>query len=413
MPGPWIHLEDNPEFFATFSVAKGEYLEVNVYDGQHDDQGRALVRVLASEDRKREGLWIQGKLIAVTDSHLKWWLTDGPGNQSGRKFYFHLCNAKVANCRKTKRRPNVEFHSDYFRVLTTAEVTGRAVAWFKDPIAKVDVDAEVARLEGEPAAAALVTSGRGRKGDQKSGIQWEATEDENDPAEAATDETEVKKKLEALKTKLKEGEAVLPPAGEKEKGKRKGRKARDKKALKDRKKHGGKRKRNKLESDDSSLTDHRPMWFGQRRDDDSSTGSSSESSREGDDPPAAAGSKDKPKDDKKEKKKKKKVSKADRGPYGVGAKMNYGGEEADEGSSDEDVSDKTSFRAAPSHTSKQLQLQEYADKYPGRLASRLLKRMQTILARGEGAMNLSGKNQTPAVATAYLITVVEPRYKET
>ena len=47
------------------------------------------------------------------------------------------------------------------------------------------------------------------------------------------------------------------------------------------------------------------------------------------------------------------------------------------------------FRAGRSGTSKHLLLQEYAEKHPGRLTARLLKKMKGILAREEG---ISSKN---------------------
>eukprot|EP00438_Fugacium_kawagutii_P009610 Skav215636 [mRNA] locus=scaffold736:67052:68650:+ [translate_table: standard] len=416
MPGPWIHLEDNPDFYATFSVEKGSYLEVNVYDDSHAEQGKALVRVLASEDRKREGLWIQGRIIEVTDPHLQWWLSAGPGNATAGRFYFHLCNAKVAVCRKTKRKPKAEFHTDYFRLVSAAEVTGFAVSWFKDPQCRPGIEQEVARLTGKPAAAGEGTPVGKAKGAKKGEIEWEPTEVGDAPMDHGLEEEGVKKKLQQLQKEVAGQEAKEPPAGEAKKKKKKKKKDKAKKALKDRRKRGGKRKRDKLESDDSSLTDNRPMWFGKKQEEESSSSSTS-TETEGDNEKEvkASGSKDKPekaKGSEKKKKKKKKEKEVDRGPYGVGAKVSYGGRDEEMISSEDDLSDKTSFRAAPSHQSKQLQLQEYAQKYPGRLSSRLLKRMETILARGEGAMNVCGNNQTPATATAYMLTVIETRYKD-
>eukprot|EP00438_Fugacium_kawagutii_P000030 Skav208216 [mRNA] locus=scaffold3686:21970:30201:- [translate_table: standard] len=417
MPGPWIHLEDNPDFYTTFVLEKGSYLEVNLYDDAHADQGRALVRVLSSEERKKEGMWIQGKLISATDSHLRWWLTSGPGTGTGRKFLFHLCTSKVASCRKTKRKPTVEFHTDYFRTVTAGELTGMAVPWFKSAECKPEIEAEVARLAGNPSAGGAGSGTPAKKAKKKGEIDWAMTDEDPLDVAGGHDETGIKKKLEDLKERVSAEKANDPPEGETRKKQKKKDKAKkkNKKTLKERRKRGGKRHRDALESDDSSLTDNRPMWFGHKKAASSSSSSdSSDDKDEEDDAPQPAGSKDRPKDkkSKKKKSKQKKQKQTDRGPYGAGARVAYDGRKDEEISSEEDLTDQSGFRAASSHQSKQLQLQEYADKYPGRLSSRLLKRMEEILARGEGAMNLSGNNQTPATATAYLITIVEPRYKD-
>ena len=71
------------------------------------------------------------------------------------------------------------------------------------------------------------------------------------------------------------------------------------------------------------------------------------------------------------------------------------------------------FRAAPSDKSRQLQLQEYAEEHPGRLASRLLRKMRTLLAREEGAMkDEGGQSLTPSTATSYFLTVMVPTYQD-
>lgn len=65
------------------------------------------------------------------------------------------------------------------------------------------------------------------------------------------------------------------------------------------------------------------------------------------------------------------------------------------------------FRRPPSGKSRQIQLLEYTEKHPGRLASRLL-------ALEEGALNpLSEPNNiTPSTATSYFLTVMLPLHRE-
>ena len=101
----------------------------------------------------------------------------------------------------------------------------------------------------------------------------------------------------------------------------------------------------------------------------------------------------------------------DRGPYGVGRKEKFVA--SDSGRSEDSQSEGQVFRAAPSDKSRQLQLQEYAQDHPGRLASRLLRKMRTLLAREEGARKeRSGQSMTPSTATSYFLTVMVPSYQE-
>ena len=109
-----------------------------------------------------------------------------------------------------------------------------------------------------------------------------------------------------------------------------------------------------------------------------------------------------------------KAEQADRGPFGIGHRVSFPEEKSGSKSSDDDDEDSGSdFQAGPSTKSRQLQLQEYSEQHPGRLASRLLQKMQEILARQEGPMHLkTERNLTPATATSYFLTVLVPQYKE-
>ena len=110
----------------------------------------------------------------------------------------------------------------------------------------------------------------------------------------------------------------------------------------------------------------------------------------------------------------KKTKQADRGPFGIGHRVTFPDEKSGSKSSEDDDEDPGSdFHAGPSTKSRQLQLQEYSEQRPGRLASRLLQKMQEILARQEGPMHLkTERNLTPATATSYFLTVLVPQYKE-
>jgi hypothetical protein len=79
---------------------------------------------------------------------------------------------------------------------------------------------------------------------------------------------------------------------------------------------------------------------------------------------------------------------------------------------DFDASDEEDFQDAPtSHGSKHLQLVEYANKFPGRLASRLLLRMKDALGREGGATSAHAVSEgAPVVATPYFLGIMIPHY---
>ncbi|CAE7461731.1 HYDIN [Symbiodinium sp. CCMP2592] len=76
------------------------------------------------------------------------------------------------------------------------------------------------------------------------------------------------------------------------------------------------------------------------------------------------------------------------------------------------VSSDSSFREASSSRDRQLQLLEYSERDPGRLAARLLQKMRTLLARDGGALNFAARGDpAPPVATSYLLTILVPEYR--
>ena len=405
MPGPWIGFETNPDFYKVFEVGGGDLLETWVYDDRGAPQGTALWEVQEMIEKKKEGMWLKARLVAMSDTHLKWWVTKGEGHQYGRHFKLHLCTGSSTQCKKTKRKRAEEFHTDYLRTINMGDLAHQRIAWFKTPPAVDDVAAEVSRLEGQ-------RKGSGEKGalpmghDQGAGLALGGDE----PPEGE----DVRERLAHLRETV---------SGGKKKGKDK---PGDEEKVKKRKKEKKKRKKKKPAEAEKS-----PMWFGKRKEEAQEVSSSSYETEE-------TSSKEERKEKRrsvsdsggrrKERKRKEEKEKAsgtrpgkrgkrresDRGPFGTGPKREVAACQAASISSEEeeDDEDRSSFRAAPSGKSKQLQLVEYAERNPGRLASRLLQKMKLLLAREEGAMNLkSGQNLTPSTATSYLLTVVFPLHQ--
>lgn len=419
MPGPWVFLKENLDFFEALEVKRGTYLDTQLYDGSHQPQGLGLWRVSGSDKRRKDGLWLEARLIAASDEHLNWWLREGDGKDHNRKFKLHLCTSAEADCRKTKRQPTVEFHTDYFRLLDVGDINEKIIQWAKSGKAKEDVEAEQARLQGiAPRGRAAKASGS-RPSD--TAMDWSVS-DQGEADSNADEAADISRKLEALKKQVEKGREDSGEKGKKDKKTKAASKAdptkskekKDRKKGKSKKTKSGRKKKKGKRS--SSQSRPRVEWFGRARKGSkqsssrtgSSTGDGSSSSSSESEKPKKAGA-----GKKKKSKKRKRDEEADRGPYGVGVKQRYDGGEGSsgsEGSEDDEVG--SSFRAGLSTKSQHLQLIEYAEKRPGRLASRLLLKMGRILSRQESPLNHDGRNLTPSTATSYFLTVVVPQYRD-
>ena len=312
----------------------------------------------------------------------------------------HLCTKDVGGCRRGRGHGPLEFHCDHFRVLSASDITDLRVSWFKEKVAKDDVKAEIEKLTGHEKVAP-------KRGSRKRPLE-ESTSDrdvERIPAEAehpagsgAVAEDLKKVRAEVDKEKRRDDEnkdahrrrRERPQHDEREKEKAK---------VKEREKE--KEKEKKVKKPDRKAQD-KGNWFGQKGEPQHSASESMDT--KSDDTPRKA---------KRKKRKRRRAKQGDRGPFGVGRRVKFGEDESSEASkgSKSDGSGQV-FQAAPSEKSRQLQLIEYSQQYPGRLAARLLTKMQDLLAREEGAMNPVGQNQTPATATSYYLTVVAPSYRD-
>eukprot|EP00434_Breviolum_minutum_P013419 symbB.v1.2.011826.t1/scaffold804.1/size161093/3 len=353
------------------------------------EQGVGLWQVRSEIESNKDGIWLNGRLVAVSDQDLHWWLTSGAGKDKERKFDLHLCSKAYASCRRGRGKAPLEFHSDYFRVLNVSDVTDLKIGWFKEAPAKADMKAEVQALEGSP--------DRKQRGSRKRPLGESTSEPEDAlPAEAAFPEGKdaVTGALKRLRSEVdkdkkmdKKGKDDKDPSGrerrkEEEKVKKKKKKKSKERSGEEKAKKGG-------------------NWFGVAREPVRSESDSMET--KSDDTPRRARMK---------RKKRRKAKREDRGPFGVGRKVKFSDEGLDSSKTGKSDGSEPDFQAAPSDKSRQLQLLEYSQNFPGRLAARLLTKMQTLLAREEGALNQSGRNQTPATATSYFITVVTPLYRD-
>ena len=425
MPGPWVAGSDNPGFLSTMNWSIGEIFEVFTYDTSGERQGKLLVEVSDVEAKSRSGRWVDAQVICIEDDSLAWWFRHGPGKKLDYGISLHICHGPTEKCKEVNARKMNEFHTDVIRHLDLEDIRKRKVTWWQNKENKKRFeDWRKDKLE----------SGEGpsqkKKVDEFDDLDFEFTEEEAEGAAPPKDDTKMDKKKKAeLESRLAD---LKKKVAEKDATKRK-RKAssptggiRKKKSKKDPKEKKDKGEE-KISEDDlrssSSRGDRRrvsrAVWFGRKKS--PSQGRKKERSpkekergkgrKAGKDDSSHDGSGDKKKEDEKKRKKKRKRD-ADRGPYGSGRIVRYG--EGQSESSSDSSSESVFQGGVPEKRAQQLVLLEYSDRKPGRLAARLLQKMEVLLSRSGTPQIFAGdlRNRTPAVATSYLLTMILPLHKE-
>ena len=396
MPGPWICPGTDPDGWDGTQLHEGDYVEIACYDTSHCRQGTALVRLDRLAEKSKRGQWAEASFIAVSDEHLRWWLDSGEGQADAWQFEVHFCPTGQRGCREGKRGRGKDFHTDRFRVVTVGDLTNKKIDWLKSSPSKKYVEEELQRLSDLPTGKAADDGGGGAGGlgfDE----QHLPPADPSEGHEALKGLTELEKEIgRGRQARKRQGtpERERAPTGEKPKEAQKEKKKLKKKK---RKKNEDATAQGRATSAPAGPSDK--GWFGQPAREPEVNSSSSTSSST----PAT----------KKKKKKKKEKSRAkgskDRGPFGAGAKMGYGGGDL---ASDDSSEDSQLFREGPHSggASLQLMLQEYAQRRPGRLASRLLQKMQVMVAKEGGPLTtLRTGSRTPPVATNWTLTMMAPK----
>ena len=407
---------------------EGEIIEALVYDNTLSPQGKTIWTVVQEGRLSRSGRFLEARLVIAEDDHLNWWLRHGDGARFKNSFFLHLCKGETANCREVNARKPKEFHTDRLRVLDKDDIRLRKAAWWQQSQAKAEFEKFRSELIGEEDPR-----GAGRGLDDE--FEFEPSDDEEprverkapaaaegsedaDARRRRKEETQLEKDLKDLKKvadrkdkkEKKEARPAKPPAGEKGDTEEK-RKKREEDPKEERKEK--KRKADAMEEALESPPKAGPsrLWFGKRPGHEEAVKDKDGGRRKRGKSSSATSSSAKKKKKKRLRKKKRKANRKDRGPYGIGTKVDFEEEDLSSGSTS---SEESVFRGgAPKERSQQLQLAEYAMLNPGRLTSRLLLKMQNLLAKEGAPINQERPgNMTPATATAYLLTILIPTHRK-
>ena len=434
---PWFVAGESKGDPPTLEV--GDVVELGVRDNEGRDQREILVGVVNLCKDHHGGLVFRGKFLGAADPYYFWWMNSGTDAPSRENGYYHLCHVESSKCPPSKRYEGM-VHSDRYRNHRGNSLTTRKIDWLGNKIIRDEVTKNLGEFRGAVGPARGEEGKPHRSGRAK--LDWgkDADDDVEDDGEESEEETpsdessdagvEMKKRLDQLRKDLLKAEKDMEDRRETKKSMKKSRRERKDRGRKERatgskKKvtlpHAGdgekerksklkrkKRKRRASDESHSKSDGEDGKKHGRRskkkkrkkRDGDTITRDSGDDDTEMRKAKQASLFVGKPKEEKEE------AGGRDRGPFGEGFSMSYGEEESESTEAD--------FRKGPSTPAKsgQLKLIKYANRFPGRLASRMLVKMEQATARGVGGPNQKGSELTPPVAMNHLLTVLIPSLGE-
>eukprot|EP00438_Fugacium_kawagutii_P031009 Skav224082 [mRNA] locus=scaffold942:224151:230115:+ [translate_table: standard] len=435
MPGRWVGGRGSQA-----CPTKDQFIEGRTVGDYGEPQGTVLVRVKRLYSPGEKGRFILGDYVAASEKAYREWASSKAGKLAAIDGSYHLCRAGAEHCQAGGTH-DVVVHIGQWRTWKEEELMAggpdeyprearNLVQQFFKKHDLLKGKGEEEDIPWKPARQGVLNIGRGTpppKARAKSPVDDKEEEAGKSKAETAKKREEMsrlKEQLKALKAEVQEAEGGKK-SEKKKKGSTAGKSARKKPRVSF-DKGGIHQVEGSCEADYGGDDDDEPP------DDDSDGGSSEESSDE-----ESAGSKDREKAKNKRKKvakkdkarsKKKKKGKSkkgkkkgsklerDKGPFGVGETRVLPRAESDQESEEDSstVSSERSFRKAPSGLTLHLRLLRYAQRYPGRLATRLLQKMERA-TRFEGAIETQTGTRNGRVkpcAVTYLLTILAPSLRE-
>eukprot|EP00438_Fugacium_kawagutii_P036636 Skav209262 [mRNA] locus=scaffold1552:47774:49938:+ [translate_table: standard] len=427
MPGKWV---GGPASKACPS--RGEVIEAKVFDDDGRDQGTVFIEVKRLYSPGEEGRSFLGDLETASDPYYRHWAKSKAGSPSTRDGLYHLCSGDPTVCPVGKGK-EIIVHLGKWR------------NWPLDDLIRGDVK----HLDREAMAglSAYLKSSPVRKRDEGGGgLPWKGSGLSLGSSKPLPTGGKEKGKADPPRPKSPR-EAAEPPAKKKKSEKIKGlrqqlealkrelaeEEARDSSRSKSMKKGAPRSAMKRARGDKRETAESRKK---------SRTGKEAEKSEEGDDDEEGeeeeSGDSDEeiePEDDKAKKKaiaakaakqrkkkekkvKKKKKTKAtkkvrDRGAFGVAPTEEYPEEAESDEETDSGEDSEKSFQKAPSSRSHRLKLVRYAKRHPGRLAARLLRRMESATGFGGGRNKVAdSRRKAPSRGPHVLPRHHEPGHAE-
>ena len=448
MPGKWVGGRGSKA-----CPTRGDYIEGQVLDDSGDPQGSLFLEVKRIYAPGSGGRFILADVLSASDKFYRHWLTTEEGRITTADGSYHLCSQGAADC-EVKGTGDIVVHLGKWRNWPAEELSnGLPIEYDKE------CRSQVVRYmkEGPPRGGggtgrkpALIPYGKpkppprrevkiaGKKPGPSSSSQKKAEEESYSTSFGSEEEqpskvNELQKELTKLKASLKKAKE------EEHKGKKK---KSDPKAKPDKKKEdkkvGDKKKKKKKEkapfeggitADAGEEPPDYSAGEGSHGHGEKDPSEDSEKKR-GEDTPKSGRKRKRKKGKEKEKvvkkrkkaesgdsdtseeepKKKKKKRHRDKGPFGL-ATTEARTSDSSPGDSDESSED---FQKAPSGMSHQLRLVKYAQRFPGKLAARLLKKMSLATRFSGGAAHVARRQMGKIIPAAhvYFLTVMTPQLRD-
>ncbi|CAE7375548.1 unnamed protein product [Symbiodinium sp. CCMP2592] len=193
MPGPWLSATGDPEAWVSHNHQVGDYIEFVTYDTARAKQGTVLARLDSLTERGAQGQWTEATFLAVSDEHLAWWLSKGPGANDHWQFEVHFCKAA--------------------EVIPIGDLAEKKIEWVRKSPHRKYVEEEVQRMAGG------LPTGKDQGADAAQGLGFK--EAAGLPPADATAEEDALKGLSRLEAELGEWFGQAAPAVAKKKKKKK------------------------------------------------------------------------------------------------------------------------------------------------------------------------------------------------
>ena len=403
----WLAGGVNREKWFNYKMRAGAIIEGALRDDEGKAQGTMIIEIIQGISVDTHGHWALGRYVVASDPHMRWWMKEGAGKKLAAKCHYHFCEDASIDCKVSRRGASI--HLERFREITQKDFNNEGPGWAfgkscvkammgflksrdMEPTKEVKRDdlpwIDPGEEEDEPTEESEESQKSSGKGGLKDKLLKAKEEVERLERELTSKKPKGKEKQKERKKDSRAEEKV--PSKKVEKGKAEEKKKKRKRSPSKKKEKERKRARSEEKAPRKESKGRREK----KRKDSSSSEEEEESSEEqlfGEGHPRRSGASSS-------------RGKKDRGPFGGGDVVHF-----QEGTSSDEEPDFQDAPAAPK-ASSQLKLVQYAKKTPGRLASRLLLKMQEEGARGVvGADPKSQDQLTPPAAVHYLLTMMVPQ----
>ena len=429
MPGKWVGGRGS-----LACPTKRQLIEAHVHDDEGRPQGTVFLTVKRLFGTGSTGRSILCDYVTASDPYYRWWVSTDEGVGTTVDGLYHLCSGDPTKCTGGGKDERV-VHLGKWRTWTEAELTeGKAehletaaqeqlLRYFK-AAGHRPRGAEPGGLPWEEGPLSIA------KEDKKKGARPRGGDDDKEKERKKARMARLQQELDALRVEVMGSEDEAAKPKKKKKEERKGRPAAPGGGRSPRDVFKGAEVKGHMKPDRKGDEPESSSYGSEDEESDFEeplTKREKEKERAIKKKAAAVAEQKKAKKDKQKRKTgrdkegkrdKKPVRRAkDRGPFGVAPseeweerKVRKDDESHESGSS----SDDSSFQKAPSSRSHHLKLVRYAKRYPGRLAARLLKRMESATGFGGGAETKprqTGKPLQP-VAHMYYLAIMTPHMRD-